>query len=365
MNIITPNEKRSGTPLNAPMPSRGSFQKANLSYIPSAFVPYAELMRIDKPIAFLYLYFPCFFGTFMVAATSDPLIQPGRLATVNLILALGCFLVRCAGCSWNDIVDQDIDRKVSRTRNRPIARRAISTSAALVFTTVQVAAGLGLVWILLPSSCLSYSVPSMLLTALYPYAKRFTYYPQLVLGCVFSWGVILAFPALEVDLVTSQPRVLISTTSLYLSCIAWTMSYDTIYAAQDIKDDIAAAVKSPVVKHQNNTRRLLIGANVVQIVLLVCTGIAAEATSVFYLCSCIGTAVILWKQVILVDLADPRDCLWWFKKGSFYVGIILGSGFVGEYLIRLGYFDTIALLGSDFFPVGSSYEEFVHWTLWK
>ncbi|KAL8708832.1 MAG: hypothetical protein Q9225_007539 [Loekoesia sp. 1 TL-2023] len=311
-------------------------QTGLLCHFPPSWVPYAQLIRIDKPLAILYLYFPCLFGTCMAASISDPIVPPQRLMSTNLVFILGCFLVRSAGCAWNDIIDQDIDRKVSRTRNRPLARRAISTAAALTFTVVQVVIGLGLIVLLLPFPCLYYSVPSTFLTALYPFAKRFTYYPQLILGCVFSWGVIIAFPALQIDLVaSSDPKALRAALLLYLSCIAWTMSYDTIYSAQDIKDDLNAAVKSPVVKHRDNTRLVLWTATGTQIILLIATGFTIDATGVPFQGMCLCTAVLLGREITSVDLGDPKDCLWWFRNGCIYTGLVIGSGFVAEYIVRL------------------------------
>lgn len=308
-------------------------KRCSIPWFPANCAPYAELARIDKPRAILYLYFPCLFGTILAASISDPIIPPLRLLATNLKFLLGCFLVRCAGCSWNDIVDQDLDRQVSRTRNRPMARKAITTPAALVFTLCQVLVGLGLVYLLLPSPCLAYSVPSILLTGLYPYGKRFTYYPQVILGAVFSWGVIMAFPAFDVDLFASHEHVTASG-SLFLSCVAWTVSYDTIYATQDLHDDLKIAIRSPAVLHRENTRRVLIVAVLTQVALLCYTGKAIGATIVFYLGSCAGAASILLKMVTSVDLSDPEDCLWWFRKGCIYTGLMISSGFIGEYVTR-------------------------------
>ena len=262
------------------------------------------------------------------------MIGPARLLIVNLIFVLGSFMVRCAGCTWNDIVDQDMDRKVARTRLRPLARKAIPTSKAVAFTFFQISIGLVLVWMMLPTSCLYYSVPSILLTGLYPFGKRFTHYPQIILGAVFSWGVVMAFPAFNMDL-TSSLESLTAAGCLYLSCIAWTMSYDTIYAAQDIKDDAKAGIKSPVVRHQGYTRTLLVGAASIQIALLCCVGVATEATAVYFASTCFGTALVLGTMVGRVDLSQPKDCIWWFKNGCLFTGCIIGSGFIGEYVIRI------------------------------
>ena len=304
-----------------------------MSYLPPSWVPYAELARVDKPVACLYLYFPCIFGTVLAASISEPIIPITRLLKANAIFILGSVMVRCAGCTWNDIVDQDFDRKVSRTRLRPIARRAISTSNALIFTVTQVLIGLGLVVLLLPVQCLYWSIPSILLTGLYPYGKRFTHYPQIILGCVFSWGVVMAFPAFDIDLLSS-PEAMTAAGCLFLSCTAWTMVYDTIYAAQDIKDDAKAGVRSPVVRHQNHTRRLLMGAASVQIALLCCTGVAMEASLGYFICTCLGATLMLGGMVRMVHLDNPKDCIWWFKKGCIYTGAVIGSGFIVEYVMR-------------------------------
>ena len=307
--------------------------KGLMSCLPASWVPYAELARVDKPTACLYLYFPCVFGTALAASVSDPVVAPTRLLNINLIFLLGSFLVRCAGCSWNDIVDQDLDRKVVRTRLRPLARGAITTPQALTFTIFQVLIGLALVVLLLPIQCLYYSIPSIILTGLYPYGKRFTNFPQVILGFVFSWGVIMAFPALELDILSSA-AALKASGCLFLSCIAWTMVYDTIYAAQDVKDDIKAGVGSPVVRHRNNTRRLLMGATLVQIALLCCTGVCMGASAVYFICTCLGTTLILGTMVHSVNLNDPKDCMGWFKNGCFYTGMIISSGFIAEYIVR-------------------------------
>lgn len=144
----------------------------------------------------------------------------------------------------------------------------------------------------------------------------------------------MAFPALDIDLISS-PEYMTAAGYLYSSCVAWTMSYDTIYAAQDIKDDAKAGVKSPVVRHQGHTRMLLVGAASIQIALLCCAGVATEATAVYFVGTCFGTALVLGTMVARVDLNQPKDCIWWFKKGCLFNGFITGSGFIGEYMARM------------------------------
>ena len=213
-----------------------------------------------------------------------------------------------------------------------MARRAISTSSTFIFTVLQVTLGLGVLKMLLPGQCFYYSVPSILLTALYPYGKRFTNYPQLILGCVFSWGVIMAFPAFNLGFPSLAGRAAVA--CLYLSCIAWTMVYDTIYAAQDMKVDLKVGIKSPVVRHQEHTRRLIIAAAIGQIVLLCFTGIFMEATWTYFGSTCLGTTLILGTMIRSVNLNDPKDCIWWFKNGCFSTGVTIASGFLIEYVVR-------------------------------
>lgn len=305
-----------------------------LSYLPPSWVPYAELARIDKPLACLYLYFPCAFGTLLAACMADSTVSSAHLIEVNLTFLLGSFLVRCAGCSWNDIVDQDLDRHVARTRLRPLARRAIGTRSAVVFTAAQVATGYVLVYLLMPGPCIYFSIPSVFLTALYPYGKRFTHYPQLILGSVFSWGVPMAFPALELDLL-SQRRSLLAAGLLYLSCISWTFCYDTIYSAQDIRDDLKTGIKSPVVQYQHKTRQFLAMAGFVQIALLCYTGVVMEAGFSYFVLTCGGTTFMMGRMLFKVDLQDPKDCIRWFKKASFHTGLSILSGFLATHIERV------------------------------
>ena len=306
-----------------------------ISILPAQWIPYAELARVDKPVACLYLYFPCIFGTSLAASTNSFNIPPTRFFSINLIFLVGCFTVRCAGCTWNDIVDQDLDRKVSRTRLRPIARRAISTPEALVFVCVQVLVGLILCSLVLPIPCLYHSIPSILLTGLYPYGKRFTNYPQIILGLVFSWGVILAFPALELDLFSSS-ETFTAAASFFLSCVTWTLSYDTIYAAQDVKDDLQVGIKSPVTRHGRHTRLFLWGAALVQVTLLCTTGFIISAPWIYFVLTCAGAFATLAIIVANVDLKDPGSCNWWFKHGCVYTGVVISSGMISTYLIRYG-----------------------------
>lgn len=305
-----------------------------LSYIPADWVPYAELIRIDKPIGVVLLYLPCIFGTSLGASMVDPITPPARLLVINTIYLLGSFLVRSAGCTWNDLIDRDVDCKVSRTRLRPIARGAISPVNAFLFATFQVALGLLLVLRLLPQPCLFYSIPSIVLTALYPFTKRVTHYPQVVLGFVFSWGIIMAFPSLGLDILLSPIRMA-AAGSLYASSVVWIVLCDTIYGAQDRKDDPKAGVNSMAVRHQHHAKILFIALGITQVFFLAITGILMEAGSGFFCITCGGATVTMSIMIYSVDLDDPSNCLWWFQQGGLVSAVIIASGFLNEYVIRL------------------------------
>ena len=143
----------------------------------------------------------------------------------------------------------------------------------------------------------------------------------------------MAFPALGLDLFSSWKNLIVAG-CLFASCVAWTMVYDTIYAAQDIKDDVKVGIGSPVVRHWGRTRNLLMEAAFIQIMLLCGTGAAMEASMVYFLCTCFGTTAMLGAMVTMVRLDNPKDCLWWFSKGSLYTGSIVSSGFMIEYALR-------------------------------
>lgn len=305
-----------------------------LSYLPAAWIPYAELIRIEKPIGVVLLYSPCILGTSLAASMADPIVSPRNLLTVNLIFLLGSFLVRSAGCTWNDLVDRDIDRKISRTRLRPIARGAVSPFNAFSYATFQVLCGLLVVVRLLPLPCLFYSVPSIILTALYPFTKRVTHYPQLVLGFVFSWGVIMAFPSFNVDFLSSSIRAA-AVGSLYASSIVWIVILDTIYGAQDRKEDPKAGIHSMAIRHEAHTKALFIALGILQVFLLAITGFLMKAGPLFFSSTCGGATVTLGIMIYYLNLQDPSNCLWWFQHGGLVSAVIIASGFLTEYLTRL------------------------------
>ncbi|KAE8145595.1 4-hydroxybenzoate polyprenyl transferase [Aspergillus avenaceus] len=287
-----------------------------IASLPQSWIPYAELMRLDKPTGTYYLFFPCAFSTLLAApiASASPL---QTLGTMGLFLT-GALIMRGAGCTINDLWDRNLDPHVERTKFRPIARKAISPRKAVVFTGLQLLAGLGIL-LHFPTQCLWYGIPSMLLVTTYPLAKRITYYPQAVLGLTFSWGAIMGFPALGVDLLSNR-EALEAAGALYSSCAAWTILYDMIYAHMDIKDDVAAGIKSIALRHEHNTKTVLATLAAIQVALLAAAGASVGAGPIFFIGSCGSAILSLGTMIWRVQLKNVQNCWWWFKNGCLFTG---------------------------------------------
>jgi 4-hydroxybenzoate polyprenyltransferase len=214
-----------------------------LSRVPPSWVPYGELMRINKPAGIYLVYFHHLFGTLYGACVSEVPPSLSRLVFINVVLFIGSIFERSAGCAWNDYIDQDIDRKVTRTRLRPIARGAISTMQAFFLTLSLALLCLGCMQ-LLPSECLLTSVPAQILLLLYPYAKRVTNVPSAVLGSQLALGIVLGMTAMGCGPLNAPElwdgKMWTAIGTFYLANVVWIVFCDSIYSHQDIKDDLKA-----------------------------------------------------------------------------------------------------------------------------
>ena len=307
-------------------------QTGLLSHLPPSWVPYAELIRLDKPTGSYYLFFPCIFSTLLAAPLAFPMTPPTTVLGTSLLFLTGAIIMRGAGCTINDLWDRNLDPHVARTRLRPIARGAITPFNALVFTGAQLFAGLAIL-LQFPTACFFYATPSLLFVAAYPLAKRITYYPQFVLGLTFSWGAIMGFPALGVDLL-SNGAAQAAAALLYTSNVAWTVLYDMIYAHMDIKDDAKAGIKSIALKHDKETKQVLTGLAVTQVALLAGAGIVTGAGPVFFIGGCGGALVTLGIMIKRVNLKSVKDCWWWFVNGCWITGGVISLGLGADYLVR-------------------------------
>lgn len=318
-----------------------------ISRLPASWIPFAELIRLDKPTGTYYLFFPCLFSTLLAAPLTLPITAPLSVVGTSLLFLGGALIMRGAGCTINDLWDRNLDPHVTRTRLRPIARGAVSPRAAVVFTGFQLLAGLGIL-IQFPSACLYYGIPSLALVAAYPLAKRVTHYPQFILGLTFSWGAIMGFPALNIDMLQSTPA-LTAAACLYASNIAWTVLYDMIYAHMDILDDAKAGIKSIALRHQAHTKRILTGLATVQVSFLAAAGMAVGAGPVFYLGSCGSAIATLGYMIWRVQLESVADCWWWFRNGCWFTGGGIAAGLFGDYLAQY-----LAWHGNEDVPVAES-----------
>lgn len=303
-----------------------------LSYLPRACAPYAELVRLDKPTGTYYLFLPCLFSTLLAAQLTTPVAPPTTVLSTSALFFAGALIMRGAGCTVNDLWDRNLDPHVARTRLRPIARGAVSVRQAIPFLGLQLLAGLG-VLLQFPSQCLLYGVPSLLLVGTYPLAKRITSYPQFVLGLTFSWGAIMGYPALGIDLL-SNTSALLSASCLYASCVAWTIVYDMIYAYQDIRDDAAAGIKSIALTQEANAKAFMTAVSAVQVSLLAGAGLAVGAGPVFLVGTCGGATATLGYMLWKVDLRSVNDCWKWFKRSAWFTGGAISTGLAGEWAYR-------------------------------
>lgn len=303
-----------------------------LSLLPASWIPYAELIRLDKPTGTYYLFFPCFLSTLLAAPLTSLVTPPSTVLSTSALFLAGALIMRGAGCTINDLWDRNLDPHVARTRLRPIARGAVTVRQAIPFLGAQLLAGLG-VLVCFPTQCLYYGIPSLLLVGTYPLAKRVTNYPQFVLGLTFSWGAIMGFPALGIDLL-SDTSALVSAGCLYASCVAWTVVYDMIYAYQDIRDDAAAGIKSIALAQESNAKTFLSTVATAQVALLAGAGLAVGAGPVFFVGACGGAAGTLGHMIWKVDLGRVEDCWRWFRKGAWFTGGAISVGLLGEYVVQ-------------------------------
>jgi 4-hydroxybenzoate polyprenyltransferase len=204
---------------------------------------FTELARLNKPIGIMLLFWPCSWGLAYAYSFEKNLNQ---FLYFLILFFLGSVLMRSAGCIVNDIVDKDLDKKVQRTKNRPLARNLISVKLAFIYAAVL--CGLAfLILIQFNTLTIMLGLVSMILAFSYPFMKRVTYWPQLFLGLTFNWGIVMAWTAVNNNIST---EILV----LYCSAIFWTLGYDTIYGTQDITDDEIIGIKSTSVKFKNNIR---------------------------------------------------------------------------------------------------------------
>jgi 4-hydroxybenzoate polyprenyltransferase len=283
--------------------------------------PYLRLARLDRPIGSWLLLMPCWWSCALAAIAAGN-VTP-RLSHLALFF-LGAFAMRGAGCTWNDIVDRDLDRSVERTRSRPIPSGQVSVAQAMVFLLLQSLIGLA-VLLSFNIFTVGLGVASLTIVAVYPFMKRITYWPQIVLGLAFSWGALMGWAAAFGRL---DPPALL----LYAGSIAWVIGYDTIYAHQDREDDALLGIKSTALLFGDRTKPMLAAFYSLAAVLIGAAGLAAGAGPVFALGLLAFAAHLAW-QIVRLDIADPDLCLTLFKSDR-DAGLILFAGLLADGAVR-------------------------------
>tara|TARA_R110002072_G_scaffold12032_2_gene52980 strand:+ start:728 stop:1657 length:930 start_codon:yes stop_codon:yes gene_type:complete len=278
--------------------------------------PYLRLARLDRPIGTWLLLLPCWWAVAM-AAPGWP--DPWFMA----LFAVGALVMRGAGCTVNDIADRDIDKRVARTATRPITSGQVSVVQALAFLALQLAIGLA-VLLQFNTYTVILGASSLVLVAIYPFAKRVTYWPQFVLGLTFNWGALLGWTAVTGRL--EAPAVL-----LYAAGLLWTMGYDTIYAHQDKEDDVLVGVKSTALKFGDATRPWLAAFYGGTVTLLAAAGVHAALHPVYFAGLAVAALHLVW-QVRGLDLDDAKICLGRFKSNRDFGLIVLAAIIAGRLL---------------------------------
>jgi 4-hydroxybenzoate polyprenyltransferase len=288
---------------------------------PAWLRPYLRLARLDRPIGSWLLLIPCWWSAGLAAiAVHQPWPHLPHLA----LFFIGAFAMRGAGCTWNDIIDRDLDRKVERTRSRPIPSGQVSVAAAAAFLVLQALVGFA-VLVAFNSFAVAIGIASLGIVAIYPFMKRITYWPQIVLGLAFSWGALMGWAA-------AFGRLDAPALALYAGSIAWVIGYDTVYAHQDRDDDALIGIKSTALLFGPRTKPMLAIFYGVAVGLIGLAGMLAGAGALFGLGLAAFAAHLAW-QIARLDIGDPDLCLRIFKSNR-DAGLILFAGMLADALAR-------------------------------
>ena len=280
---------------------------------------FVELTRLNKPIGFMLLFWPCSWGLALAYSENQNL----NLFLYYLILFfLGSVLMRSAGCIFNDIVDKDFDKKVKRTKNRPIASGQINVKQSFIYVLILCALAF-LILIQFNYLTIILGLSSMLLAFSYPFMKRITYWPQLFLGITFNWGILMAWTAMEM-------RLSLEIFVLYFSAIFWTLGYDTIYGTQDLSEDEVIGLKSTAIKFKNNIKLFVTISYLISIaglIYLLYNSFKLNLSTLFIFLFFLN----LIYQIFKFNRKKADTCLHAFKLNN-YSGLFL---FLGICLIKI------------------------------
>ncbi|MEA2892379.1 MAG: 4-hydroxybenzoate polyprenyltransferase [Bradyrhizobium sp.] len=291
------------------------------TYAPLWSRPYLRLSRLDRPIGSWLLLLPCWWSAALAAGIAHDL---RRLPFILVLFLIGAFVMRGAGCTWNDIADRDLDAQVERTRSRPIPAGQVSVRQAAAFLVLQALIGL-MVLLQFNRFAVGCGIASLVVVAVYPFMKRVTYWPQIVLGLAFSWGALMGFAV-------TFGRIDATALVLYAGSIAWVIGYDTIYAHQDAEDDALIGIKSTALLFGARTRPALVVFYGLAVVLI---GMALALAGAGWM-AWIGLAAfavhLVW-QISRLQIGDAALCLRIFKSNR-DAGLLLFAGLLADAMSR-------------------------------
>ena len=289
-------------------------------HAPAAVRPYLKLARFDRPIGSWLLLFPCWWSLALAELSRG---QPYPNIWYVLLFLIGAFVMRGAGCTWNDVVDRNYDGRVTRTASRPIPSGQVSVTQALLFGVALSLVGFA-VLIQFNTFTIGLGIASLGLVAVYPFAKRFTFWPQVVLGLTFKWGALVGWAAVYGQL-SAAPLV------LYAGCVFWTIGYDTIYAHQDKEDDAVLGLRSTALLFGDRTHHWIAGFYAAAFVLWALAAFLAGAHLIFFTALALVGIQLAW-QVTTLDIDDSANCLRRFRSNR-DVGWALFLGLIADMAI--------------------------------
>jgi 4-hydroxybenzoate polyprenyltransferase len=281
--------------------------------VTKSIAPYLRLARADRPIGYALLALPCFWSVALAGRSIDePYPDPWLL----VLFALGAIVMRAAGCTYNDLIDREIDAKVARTRSRPLPSGQIGPRAAAIFMVALSLIGFA-VLLRFNGTTIWLGLGVLPIVALYPFVKRFSHWPQAVLGLAFNWGALLGWTAV-LGRLDWAPVV------LYAGAVLWTIGYDTIYAHQDREDDDLIGVKSTALKFGRATKPWLAALYGAAWIAITLAGLMAHAGTAFLLGMLAAGGHLVW-QVATLDIDGPENCLARFRANGTFGLIVFGA----------------------------------------
>lgn len=294
--------------------------------LPRTLWPYAQLARWDRPIGWQLLMWPCFWSAAMAANAAQNI---GTFSWATLLFHLflffaGSVAMRGAGCTYNDLADHKIDMAVARTRSRPLPSGRVSRTQAKIFIVLQALVGL-VVLLCFNGFAIVVGLASLIIVAIYPFAKRVTNWPQFFLGLAFSWGALMGWAG-------QFGSLSISPFLLYVGAIAWTIGYDTIYAHQDREDDTAVGIGSTALLFGDQTGKWLIGLYGAALVFIFLAFATAGVGWLGYV-GLVTAAFLLFRQVKMLDINNVEQCLALFKSNN-RVGLLIFVGLLLPLILR-------------------------------